>query len=673
MIRQTNAQNLVIIMTAFCFGLFLNIIITTDTFATTHSITVTTSGPQSIDVSPNINGGTTISTDNITVSTTCGYGYTFSISSSVSSNNLYLNGDSSNNTAGTYFTPVSGSTPLVSSPDSWGYYHNSNGVPPTISSTFLPIPVASATPDEIRTVFPTPPNPTGISSEFSIYYGVSVSDTMPLGTYKMIPDDHNNNGSILYFITMAEPCYRYTVNYNPTGTNAGISITGTGTVPSQHIYEDISTPLTSLTFNGTTVNGVTYHFAGWNTSQDGTGTQYASGEQVLNLVPAGSTITLYAQWASCPGGKICYRANGDNDVAGTMGMQNISNTDTSITLNASNFSRSGYGFAGWNTDPDGAGTSFGPKQDITFAAGTYQTNGLDLYAHWVEPARDINDEVITFQTTNLLSTTLIDGTTLASKPLGYVTALKDARDNQVYAIARLADGNFWMIENLRLENTAGGNSTGTLAQGYHSSFIGLAEPENSNFTDSTTSNSLYSTTNIVGGNQGFRFPRYNNANTASRALNPTYDTGNTYSYGNYYTWPAAIADTSDYSVANTNPGPTSICPTGWILPIGGETAVAKSFGALSVALGGSSSENWNTSTTATMSKKIRSHPNNFVYGGYYHDTGAMYQGTNGSYWSSTSPSNSNAAYAFSLTSAFIIVANEPLNTTGVNIRCVLNS
>ena len=42
-------------------------------------------------------------------------------------------------------------------------------------------------------------------------------------------------------------------------------------------------------------------------------------------------------------------------------------------------------------------------------------------------------------------------TGVLSAALSSVTALTDQRDGETYAVARLADGNCWMIENLRLD------------------------------------------------------------------------------------------------------------------------------------------------------------------------------------------------------------------------------
>ena len=129
------------------------------------------------------------------------------------------------------------------------------------------------------------------------------------------------------------------------------------------------------------------------------------------------------------------------------------------------------------------------------------------------------------------------------------------------------------------DNTNSDNSTGALAQGYatnatYGNFAGLANPESPWAEYSTTANSLYSTngaddtTNIGTANAAYRFPRYNNQNTASRASSPT-KYANTYSYGNYYTWAATIADLNNYTSNNASVTNTSICPSGWHLPTGG--------------------------------------------------------------------------------------------------------
>ena len=377
---------------------------------------------------------------------------------------------------------------------------------------------------------------------------------------------------------------------------------------------------------------------------------------------------------ACEAGKICYHPNSLGAVDGTMGRSSAIDGNTT-TLLASNYSRNGYGFAGWNTAYDYSGTFYGPNEDITVPTGT-TANGLSLYAIWIPSAGYMQTNASSV--CNNLTTAPTNGTANLSS----VSALTDERDNQTYAIAKLADGKCWMIENLRLESTASHNSGGTLAQGYNASFIGLATAESEHFSSSdTTANSLYTTESdiegkitISGNYQAYRFPRYNNTNTSARASSPTANSGSMYSYGNYYTWHAAIADTTHYSSGDH--GTTSICPTGWRLPIGAQSTADRSFGALSVALGGpeggATANSSSTPTGAVMSTKFRSYPNNFLYSGYFNTSSAGSRGSYGYYWSSTAYNyNSSGSYYLYLTSSLVGPGTDySYKYYGGSIRCL---
>ncbi|MDO4747152.1 MAG: InlB B-repeat-containing protein [Candidatus Saccharibacteria bacterium] len=383
---------------------------------------------------------------------------------------------------------------------------------------------------------------------------------------------------------------------------------------------------------------------------------------------------------SCEAGKICYNENALRGVEGTMGKQSAGN-NASVTLLASNFSRSGYGFAGWNTAYDYSGTSYGPNEDITTPANT-STNGLSLYAMWIKSTGSLQN-----------------WSGCSSLPQGSVTALTDQRDNNTYAIAKLADGNCWMIENLRLENDAAHNSDGTLAQGYGTSatygnFSGLANPETPDkFTDTYSANSLYSndgvdgTINIGTSNLARRMPRYNNINTptnaSDRPQNPTTnDAINTtsnasmYSYGNYYSWHAAIADTTNYSSGDHNT--TSICPTGWQIPLGGTSTgnieqgasdpanKVPGFSYLDRKMGGTGA----TQYTVADSLRWRKYPANFVYSGDVYNGSVDSRGRYGYLWSSTAYS-SNSAYYLYLDSPYVYPGTGYSSKYyGWTVRCV---
>lgn len=172
-----------------------------------------------------------------------------------------------------------------------------------------------------------------------------------------------------------------------------------------------------------------YRFIGWKIDNEGDLISSDNRADVFE-VENGATVNLYAQWEVLPIG-IDYYPNG-SDVSGTTSRQE--RYGRTVTLATPNFRRDGYGFAGWNTEPDGAGTMYGPNEVIAAPTTT-----LKLYATWVKA-----EEGITMQT--------FDDTAepYTSYPNGKVIALKDNRDNQVYTVAKLTDGKWWMTENLRL-------------------------------------------------------------------------------------------------------------------------------------------------------------------------------------------------------------------------------
>lgn len=411
-------------------------------------------------------------------------------------------------------------------------------------------------------------------------------------------------------------------------------------------------------------------------------------------------------------GCIRYYPNGGN-VEGTMGCQPITSSDTSATLLASNFSREGYGFAGWSKTHDYSDATgfYGPNEDTTFIAGQYtgNNNGLSLYAHWVKSAGSIQGWT--------------GCSTLAS---GAVTALTDQRDSETYAIAKLADGKCWMIENLRLESTNSDNSTGVLAQGYGTSstygnFSGLADSERF-FTNTYTANSLYysdtqeGTASVDIGTSNYpayRMPRYDNRNhqasSADRPQNPTFNSNinsttdaGMYSYGNYYTWHAAIADLTYNGTVNQSTASTSLCPSGWHLPTGGLSYASgntsgvnvtgdpntfREFYNLGYTIMGSNmtayedmpnngqsyySGNTINANGDTATKAFRKYPNNFIYSGYILGSSAS-RGSNGNYWSSTANSNYRAHYLTVSETNVVPGTNYGINKYyGYSIRCLVS-
>ena len=154
-----------------------------------------------------------------------------------------------------------------------------------------------------------------------------------------------------------------------------------------------------------------------------------------------------------------------------------------------------------------------------------------------------------------------------------------------------------------------------------------------------------------------------------------------YSYGNYYTWSAAIADTAAYTSNNTSVTNTSICPTGWHLPKGGDNqnTANNEFLAFSEALIGAKPANYDSQTypnyTGTpegtdASNKLRAYPNNFVHSGSVYSGSVSYRGSYGFFWSSTTRFSS-IAYYLGLSSSYVSPGTDGSNKYyGRSVRCV---
>ena len=675
------------------FGLIFN---ANFAFADSYDINVSIS-PSPLDTSVR-NGEVSVSSGELEVTTNCQAGYDLFLHTSVPNNKIYLNGDSS---ASTGFNPSNGTSSLNDSPNTWGFIFNPSSAP-TGASIFSAVSSSSLYPNILRTTSETASD-TDIHDTYNIYYGLNASMDLPAGSYRLIPDSASSDyGGLTYYAVTSPTCASglvvdFNKNLNGEGGETPLDPSDIVTnfpASSENILDPINN---TLTLSNKTPARPNYIFKEWNTETDGTGDYYYPGDVIpistdiggitggSHNPPISGIVTLYAIWVEkCAANTICYDDNHAD--AGTMADQTISGTATTATLIASNFSRSNYGFAGWNTAPDGTGTQYGPNEDITFTAGQYSTSGLKLYARWIESAGMIQS-----------------WSGCKNMEIGDVTALMDQRDGNTYTVAKLADGNCWMTENLRLD-TAGtvGNNTidptvtnESLAQGYakysgsgtnYGYFAGLANPETSHFTDEDYyPNSLYSrdgannTININSIDSPLnRMPRYNNNNTNSRASSAT-GSGNTYSYGNYYTWSATIASTDFYTTDNQTVPRTSICPVGWHLPIGGTSANAtkSDFWQLGVSLMGAAPSN-NSYYQATelnpsgdnSSQALRKYPNNLVYSGSYSGSAASNRGSYSFYQTSA---NNNYNYSYRLwmsNNATYVGSNTNYKYIGNAVRCV---
>ena len=531
-----------------------------------------------------------------------------------------------------------------------------------------------------------------------------------------------------YVITYVNNCRTYagssctqTVSNSTKDQKINLSASGDG-----------SGTLGAYNYNSWTLSG--WKIKGWSTVADnssGTHTEYqVSSTYTITGQSAGGNITLYAHWV--PTYSIQYDGNGATNSNGmgttdANGIKSVKQTNITegdpVMLLPSNFKRSGHSFAGWSTDPDAwahftdsdpnnDSRIYGPMETIEAPARPNNTNNtLTFYAIWI-PAETSGGNPVYLQDfgstecANLTSATF-DSDTGNIYP-GSVIALTDKRDNQVYTIAKLADDKCWMVENLRLDDqyTVGNNindptvTNESLSQGYggvpgtYGIFVGLANSETTNFSYSTTANSLYSTTtsgdkNVIGTSYAqYRIPRYNNSNTNNLVdsttyaqnygdpSNITYDGtnypySNIYSYGNYYNWPAAMANTGNYLNSSASEAvETSICPTGWILPTGG--AAPKDFGLLSQGYGGTGgSQNSLATGGDIISNRLRTFPNNFLFSGNYNSTSSTSRGSSGNYWSRSISYQDEASSNSISPKSYTPSTSSMYKFKGCSVRCIV--
>ena len=229
---------------------------------------------------------------------------------------------------------------------------------------------------------------------------------------------------------------------------------------------------------------------------------------------------------------------------------------------------------------------------------------------------------------------------------GAVVTLNDPRgDGQTYRVAKLADGNCWMLDNLKL-----GSATGATA----------LTPADSN----------------VGSN--FSLPQLATTGTADADNPGAYgpvpgDTGaGATSYGYLYNWSAATAGESTTSHDETaGNAPYSICPANWRLPIGGDynTGVGE-FAALDVAFGGNGLPAG--SGEPNIAKWQSGGPFKGTLAGYW-SGGFVGQGAFGVLWSGSASSGGagNALYAY-FDAAYVYPGGGGGRAVGFGVRCLLN-
>ena len=251
------------------------------------------------------------------------------------------------------------------------------------------------------------------------------------------------------------------------------------------------------------------------------------------------------------------------------------------------------------------------------------------------------------------------------------TQLVDIRDNKIYWIAKLADNNCWMTQNLDLD--IGGTNVTALTS------------ENTDInTDSTISGVGIYTDGYSLNNGVYTWspenPITNSGWTNSTTKEYSYDPGDTYPddlatqqtagshglSGNFYNWTAAVASNNSTSASSDNAA-NSICPKNWRLPNYDDKELDNLFIIYNVitAIGS------NTYSNGGFGKLVDA-PLYFIRAGGIGSGGspAFNVGSVGYSWYSAS--STNAAYTYTLRFKENEIKTDHINTKadGLTIRCL---
>ena len=245
--------------------------------------------------------------------------------------------------------------------------------------------------------------------------------------------------------------------------------------------------------------------------------------------------------------------------------------------------------------------------------------------------------------------------------------LVDIRDNKLYYVTKLKDGNCWMTQNLALDletiptNVAPLTSENTdlndnsLSGAYK---LGYTYENNTLTWKPANATRSFTSTSVSG---------WTKSNTAPSSARKTDGilAGHT-ATGNYYNWSAAIASNSSgsywsdtYNDVSKNPQ-NSICPKGWRLPTISSVAANNEFAKLNNLYNGGST---------TDGASLSSFPLFLVLAGFTAPN--LYQlSTRGYYYSSTVTNSSTSYYMNFYNNAVVPNANTNNRSDGFSLRCL---
>ncbi len=361
------------------------------------------------------------------------------------------------------------------------------------------------------------------------YIGVSLT---PTGTivYDTLNDHWTTTEDIIYYLRFNK-LPSYTLSFDANG--------GGGMPENQSCFVNSNTCSVTIPETIPTYGGRTFY--GYAESASASEAVYQPGDNIV----LSSNKTLYAIWVPI------YTLSFDlryGSFVGKIGECQPNRVGGSCEVSIINErpSRDGYTFRGWSTNPN--------TDTVSYHAGdtAILSSDVTIYAVWKKDAPDHEDidgcngsaldidEAICLQDMN--------NAVKYTMQIGTEYELVDARDGVVYRVARLVDGNVWLLDNLRIgsdtEILLTLNDTNTNPELNNGEFI---LPASGDWENSYTKPAIDTTTaDVMLGNDADKVT------------------------GGYYNYCAASAGTycneADEGEGDAN---YDICPAGWRMPTGG--------------------------------------------------------------------------------------------------------
>lgn len=367
----------------------------------------------------------------------------------------------------------------------------------------------------------------------------------------------------------------------------------------------------------------------------------------------------------------------------------------------STFGGKWYAFAGWSTQENGFGTTYGPNE--TISTGDLSSTGLTLFARWLPSTGTMQS---------------FDATACSNLAEHKTIALTDNRDGNVYTVAKLKDGNCWMTSNLALnladfagttkltsDNTdiANNNASNTAltvctstdecyksgqttyyydpGKSMYNKAVSIVNADPSKLPAGDTEVTAGKDGNyfkivsleLLGVSQDVQFQNPNQRNYIWYAENEhgidTYNMPRSYKTGEgnltaYYNWMAATAESG--VVGTTGGVVDSLRPAGWELPSFSSNAeTPKTWVNLLYVYG--------LSDDAASSEAIRQMPVSMALSGYYaphgDSTGPVKANRIGRYWTRVG-SSTGRARRLHIDKDGLATGGDTLDKTGgLNLRC----